>query len=71
MVIVKQKKIISFKKIFGKWTMSLKIKVVKNIKNKLFNELINDMSKCQKCISLHSKNNIDCSLINIYKNKKF
>ena len=51
--------------------MSLKIKVVKNIKNKLFNELINDMSKCQKCISLHSKNNIDCSLINIYKNKKF
>ena len=48
--------------------MSLKIKVVKNIKNKLFNELINDMSKCQKCISLHSKNNIDCSLINIYKN---
>lgn len=41
------------------------------IKNKLFDELINDMSKCKKCISMHSKNNVDCSLINIYENEKF
>lgn len=26
------------------------------------------MSKCKKCKSIYSKNNIDCSLINIYKN---
>lgn len=41
------------------------------IKDKLFDELINDMSKCKKCISMHSKNNIDCSLVNIYENTKF
>ncbi len=41
------------------------------IKTELFDGLINDMSKCEKCISMHSKNNIDCSLINIYKNTKF
>lgn len=41
------------------------------IKEKLFDELINDMSKCKKCISMCSKNNIDCSLVNIYKNTKF
>lgn len=41
------------------------------IKNKLFDDLISDMSKCEKCISMHSKNNIDCSLINIYENTKF
>lgn len=29
------------------------------------------MSKCEKCISMHSKSNIDCSLINIYENEKF
>lgn len=29
------------------------------------------MSKCEKCTSLHSRNNIDCSLVNIYKNTKF
>lgn len=37
----------------------------------MFDELINDMSKCQKCMSIKSKNNRDCSLVNIYKNKKF
>lgn len=36
-----------------------------------FDELISDMSKCKECLSIHSKNNIDCSLINIYKNKEF
>lgn len=41
------------------------------IKNKLFNELIYDISKCEKYISMHSKNNDDCSLINIYENEKF
>lgn len=41
------------------------------IKNKLFDELIYNMSKCEKCISMHSKSNIDCSLINIYENEKF
>lgn len=41
------------------------------IKVKLFDELISDMSKCEKCISMHSRNNIDCSLINIYKDTKF
>jgi len=28
------------------------------------------MSKCEKCKSMHSKNNVDCSLINIYENEK-
>ena len=41
------------------------------IKTKLFDELISDMSKCEKCISMHSKNNVDCSLMNIYENSKF
>lgn len=41
------------------------------IKEELFDELINDMSRCEKCKSIHSKNNIDCSLVNIYKNPKF
>ena len=29
------------------------------------------MSKCEKCIYMHSKNNVDYSLINIYENTKF
>lgn len=41
------------------------------IKDKLFDELIIDMSKCEKCISTYSKNNVDCSLTNIYENTKF
>lgn len=41
------------------------------IKDKLFDELIRDMSKCEKCISMHSKSNVDYSLINIYENEKF
>lgn len=45
--------------------------MINDKKGKLFDELIEDMSKCKKCISIHSKNNRDCSLINIYKNLKF
>lgn len=41
------------------------------IKTKLFDELISDMSKCEKCIFMHSKNNVDCSLINIYEDSTF
>ncbi len=41
------------------------------IKAKLFNELIQDMSKCEKCKSIYNKNNLDCSLINIYENSIF
>ena len=36
-----------------------------------FNKLINKMSLCNKCINMKNKNGIDCSLINIYKNKEF
>lgn len=43
----------------------------KENKVKLFDELMIDMSNCKKCISMYSKNNIDCSLINIYNNIKF
>lgn len=45
--------------------------MINDKKGKLFDELINDMSKCKKCIFIHSKNNIDCSLINVYENSKF
>ena len=36
-----------------------------------FNKLINKMALCNKCINMRNKNGIDCSLINIYKNKEF
>lgn len=36
-----------------------------------FNKLINKMGLCNKCINMKNKNGIDCSLINIYKNKEF
>lgn len=41
------------------------------IKSILFDELINDMSKCQKCLIRKTKNKTDCSLINIYKDNNF
>lgn len=47
------------------------IKVVVLIKETLFNELIIDMSKCEKCLNRKKKENKDCSLINIYKDTKF
>ena len=36
-----------------------------------FNKLINKMALCNKCINMKNRNGIDCSLINIYKNKEF
>lgn len=48
-----------------------KNEVVRSIKTELFDALINDMGQCRKCMLIHSKNNRDCSLINIYKNKEF
>ncbi len=41
------------------------------MKNTLFDELINEMSKCSKCISLKKKDGKDCSLINIYQVDEF
>lgn len=36
-----------------------------------FKNLINKLSKCDKCLNLKNKNQEDCSLINIYKDKSF
>ena len=41
------------------------------MKEQLFDELINSMADCKKCVSLKKKHGKDCSLINIYQNKKF
>lgn len=41
------------------------------IKSKEFDILIEGMSKCEKCTSLKTQKGRDCSLINIYKDKKF
>lgn len=41
------------------------------MKNKQFDELINAMAKCQKCLFLQKRNGQDCSLINIYKHPEF
>lgn len=41
------------------------------MKEKEFTELISEMSKCSKCISLKKRNGKDCSLINIYKVDEF
>lgn len=41
------------------------------IKTTLFDELLNEMGKCEKCLSRKKNNNVDCSLINIYKNTNF
>lgn len=40
-------------------------------KNKQFDELINAMANCQKCLFLQKRNGQDCSLVNIYQNQKF
>lgn len=40
-------------------------------KIKEFDKLIDEMSLCEKCTNLKNKKGTDCSLINIYKNKKF
>lgn len=39
-------------------------------KNKEFDKLITDLGKCNNCISI-LRSNTDCSLINIYEDKKF
>ena len=41
------------------------------LKNKEFDLLIDEMSFCQKCVSLKSSRGVDCSLINIFKDKSF
>lgn len=41
------------------------------MKEQLFNELINSLADCKKCMSLEKKNGRNCSLINIYQNNKF
>ncbi len=35
------------------------------MKEQLFDELINSMANCKKCVSLKKKHGKDCSLINI------
>lgn len=40
-------------------------------KTEKYNKLIDEMSICEKCINIKNKNGMDCSLINIYKNKEF
>lgn len=37
----------------------------------MFDELINEMSKCDKCLHRKNKFNRDCSLINIYEDTSF
>ena len=41
------------------------------MKEQLFDELINSMADCKKCMSLEKKNGRNCSLINIYQNNNF
>ncbi len=43
----------------------------KKDKVKLFDELLNDMNRCIKCLSITGKNNKDKSLINMYKDIDF
>lgn len=40
-------------------------------KSEKFNRLIEKMALCEKCTNIKNKNGVDCSLINIYKNKEF
>ena len=41
------------------------------MKKELFNEVLLELGKCEKCINLRKKNGEDCSLINVYKDNKF
>lgn len=41
-----------------------------NNKTENFEELINEMSKCTKCLKIKN-NNRDCSLINIFEKQEF
>lgn len=40
-------------------------------KLKQFDALINEISMCDKCLNITKKNNIDCSLVNIFKDNDF
>lgn len=41
------------------------------MKEELFNELLIELRKCEKCVSLQKKNGKDCALVNLYKNNEF
>lgn len=41
------------------------------MKNELYQNLLYELSKCEKCTNLKKKNEKDCSLINIYKDNDF
>lgn len=41
------------------------------MKDELYQNLLYELSKCEKCINLKRKNGKDCSLINIYKDNEF
>lgn len=41
------------------------------MKEELYNKLLEELSKCEKCTNLKNKNGKDCALINLYKNKEF
>ena len=41
------------------------------MKKELFDELLVELGKCEKCLNLKKKTGKDCSLINIYKNNMF
>lgn len=36
------------------------------MKAKLYNELLKELGKCEKCINIQKKNGKDCSLMNWY-----
>ena len=39
------------------------------MKEELYNKLLEELSKCEKCTNLKNKNGKDCALINLYKNE--
>lgn len=41
------------------------------MKKELYEELLKELKKCEKCIHLKSKNGKDYALINLYKNNQF
>ena len=41
------------------------------MKKELFDELLLELGKCEKCLNLKKKTGKDCSLINIYKDNEF
>ena len=41
------------------------------MKKELYNTLLTELSKCEKCTNLKNRNEKDCALINLYKNEEF